>query len=46
VRFFRQVARSAQAPAAAVDAALRAVVGLSTAEFTERWRRYLRAELG
>lgn len=45
VRFYRQVARSTQAPQAAIDAALRDVVGLSTTQFTARWRRYLQAEL-
>ena len=45
VRFYRQVARSAQVAQVATDAALRDVVGLNAAQFTARWRRYVQAEL-
>ena len=46
VRLYRHVATSAGSPRDALDAALRRTVGLSTAQFTARWRQYVRAELG
>jgi hypothetical protein len=45
VRLYRQVATSAGSPRDALDAALRRTLGLSTAQFTARWRQYVRAEL-
>jgi hypothetical protein len=41
VRLYHLVA----APGATVDRALRTVVHVSTAQFTARWRQYLRTEL-
>ena len=46
VRLYRKLATSAASPQDALDAALRATLGQSTAQFTARWRHYVRAELG
>jgi hypothetical protein len=46
VRLYRHVATSAGSPRDALDAGLRDTLRLSTAQFTARWRQYVRAELG
>jgi hypothetical protein len=46
VRLYRHVATSAGSPRDALDAALRRTLGLSSAQFTARWRQYVREELG
>ncbi len=45
VRFYRAVGAFKGAPAAAVDATLRAQLHLSTAQFTVRWRGYVAGQL-
>ncbi len=45
VRLYHLVAASVGTPAAAVDSALRTVVHMTSAQFTARWRQYLRTEL-
>ena len=45
VRLYRRVATSAGSPQATLDAALRGTLSLSTAQFTARWRQYVRTEL-
>lgn len=45
VRFYRSVAAHQGPPAQALAAALRAYLRLSTAQFTQRWRSYLTAQL-
>jgi hypothetical protein len=46
VRLYRHVATSTGSPRDALDAGLRDTLRLSTAQFTARWRQYVRAELG
>ena len=46
VRVYRAVAASTGTPVGALDSALRTVVHMTSAQFTARWRQYLRAELG
>jgi hypothetical protein len=46
VRLYRHVATSAGSPRDAVDAALLDTLSLRTAQFTARWRQYVRTELG
>jgi hypothetical protein len=43
--FFRAVSGSSVGPDAAVDAALRSVLGVDTATFTAQWQQYLRSVL-
>jgi hypothetical protein len=46
VRFYRIVGASPLSADAAVEGGLRRVLHESTAQFTARWRAYLRTQLG